>query len=210
MNIDGSLIARIIFYSLCGIVVIAGIITAWVLIYKRFYYPKKFKNVHYKIVKRIVHEYDYRLINNFVFPVEESKNALIDHIIFGDKYFYVILSHYYNGDISGNINDKSLIFTNKKGKKYYTDNPYKYLNYILTRFSTSCGIDKRVLIGVVLTDDACNINVESEYESYFVCKKKNLSKLIKKIESRRIGKINDDQLQKAVLTLSKMNRRKNG
>lgn len=208
--LEGNLIFKIIFFSLCGVLLIAAVIVTWALIFKYVYYPKKFKTVHYKTVRRIVDENDYRLINNFYFPVEEGKNAKIDHIVFADKFFYVILSHYYDGSISGNIGDMSLIFTDRKQKKYYTDNPYKYLNYILTRLSTSCGIDKKSLIGVVLTNNSCNNMVESEYESFYVCKRKDLKKLIKKIESRQIGKFNDEQLQKAVWTLSNMNRIKHG
>lgn len=201
---------QIIFICACALFSIAAFLITYFLIYKYLYYPKHFKNDHYKVVKKIVDNEDYRLINNFYFTVEENMKAMIDHIIFGEKYIYVVLSRYYDGDISGNINDKSLIFTNKKGKKYYTDNPYRYLDYILSRFSTVCGLDRRMLIGIVLTNNSCENTVISESNSNFVVQKKRFKKLIKEVESRPIGNINDEQLQKAVLILAKINKRKDG
>lgn len=201
---------KIIFVSSIVLVLLAAAIVAWVLIYKFLYYPKHFKNDHYKLVRKIVDNYDFRLINKFYFLVEENMKAMVDHVIFADKFIYVVLSRYYDGDISGNINDKSLIFTNKKGKKYYTDNPYRYLDYILSRFSTVCGLDKRMLIGVVLTNNSCKNTVISESNQNFVVIKKNFKKLIKEVESRNVGIINDEQLQKAVLIMAKMNLRKDG
>ena len=192
------------------IVILASAVgVAWHFIYKYFYYPRKYKDVHYKAVRKVVHEYDYRLINRFTFPIEENKCAVLDHIIFGEKFFYVILNHYYDGELMGNLNDKSFIYLNTKGKKYYVNNPYKLLAYSLSRLSTSCGIDKKYLIGIVLINDSCTYKVEANYESYFVCKRKHLGKLIKSIESRKdIGKIKEEMLQQVIYDMNRINRRK--
>ena len=78
----------LVFISLIALLVIAGILVAWYFIYKKVYYPKRFKDVHYKTVRKVVFDNDFRLINKFTFPIEEHKNAVVDHIIFGKDIFY--------------------------------------------------------------------------------------------------------------------------
>ena len=97
-------------------IVVASIVLA-ILLFLAFYLPlhshhkkKKFQEYYYKKINSIVHEFDYYLINNFVFKVENGKLAHVDHIIFAEKYIYLIFDYYYDGDLQGNIEDKSLIY----------------------------------------------------------------------------------------------------
>ena len=189
-------------------VAIAVIVALSVLIYKKVYYPKHFGNVYYKTVNKIVTNEDYRLINKFIFRIEENKYARIDHIIFGEKYMYLIFSRYYEGSIKGHFDDKSLIFIDKKGKKYYTENLYMYVRSIIARLCILSGLEKSMLIGIVLTNNECKNYVKSESDHLYFITKKELPKAIKSIEARDIGKLNEEQLQAAILAVSKMNRRK--
>ena len=50
-------------------------------------YRRKYFQIHfYKQVYRVALDYDYYLINQFVFKVDSSKNATVDNILFGNKY----------------------------------------------------------------------------------------------------------------------------
>ena len=172
------------------------------------YRRKNFQIHFYKMVYRVALDNDYYLINQFVFKVDSSKNATVDHILFGDKYIYVIISKYYQGDLIGKYLDKSLIFISHKGKKCYTDNPYNETKYLTSKLSSSTGIDASLMIGIVLINDDCKVAVQSESKQFYIIQRKRLPALIKAIESRPIETINETQLNKAVQSIAKLNKRK--
>ena len=172
-------------------------------------YRRKYFQIHfYKQVYRVALDYDYYLINQFVFKVDSSKNATVDHILFGNKYIYTIISKYYQGDLIGKYADKSLIFISHKGKKCYTDNPYNEAKYLTSKLSSSTGIDASLMIGIVLINDDCKVAVQSESKQFYIIQRKRFPALIKAIESRPVESINEVQLEKAVQSIAKQNKRK--
>ena len=172
-------------------------------------YRRKFFQIHfYKQVYRVALDYDYYLINQYVFKVDSSKNATVDHILFGNKYIYTIISKYYQGDLIGKYADKSLIFISHKGKKCYTDNPYNEAKYLTSKLSSSTGIDASLMIGIVLINDDCKVAVQSESKQFYIIQRKRFPALIKAIESRPVESINEAQLEKAVQSIAKQNKRK--
>ena len=172
-------------------------------------YRRKYFQIHfYKQVYRVALDYDYYLINQFVFKVDSSKNATVDHILFGNKYIYTIISKFYQGDLIGKYADKSLIFISHKGKKCYTDNPYNEAKYLTSKLSSSTGIDASLMIGIVLINDDCKVAVQSESKQFYIIQRKRFPALIKAIESRPIESINEAQLEKAVQSIAKQNKRK--
>ena len=140
--------------------------------------------------------------------MEEEKYAKIDHIIFGEKFFYLIFSRYYAGDIKGKADDQSLVFVDKKGKKFYTENQFAYMKFVINKLCIQTGLDESLLIGIVLVNNDCKVLVESNLDHFYMIPRKELTRAIKGIESRDIGALNDNQLQNVVLILSKMNKRK--
>lgn len=172
-------------------------------------YRRKFFQIHfYKQVYRVALDNDYYLINQYVFKVDSSKNATVDHILFGNKYIYTIISKFYQGDLIGKYADKSLIFISHKGKKCYTDNPYNEAKYLTSKLSSSTGIDASLMIGIVLINDDCKVAVQSESKQFYIIQRKRFPALIKAIESRPVESINQAQLEKAVQSIAKQNKRK--
>ena len=172
-------------------------------------YRRKYFQIHfYKQVYRVALDYDYYLINQYIFKVDNSKNATVDHILFGNKYIYTIISKYYQGDLIGKYADKSLIFISHKGKKCYTDNPYNEAKYLTSKLSSSTGIDASLMIGIVLINDDCKVAVQSESKQFYIIQRKRFPALIKAIESRPVESINEAQLEKAVQSIAKQNKRK--
>ena len=190
-------IVLVIFFGVCIYVPIAAA-------YRR----KNFQIHFYKQVYRVALDNDFYLINQFVFKVDSSKNATVDHILFGERYIYVILSKYYQGDLVGKYMDKSLIFISHKGKKCYTDNPYNESKTMTSKLSSSTGIDASLMIGIVLINDDCKVEVQSDSKQFYIIQRKRLPSLIKAIESRPVEPINEKQLEKAVQSIAKLNKRK--
>lgn len=172
------------------------------------YNRKHFQIHYYKRVYKVALENDYYLINQFLFKVDSSKLANVDHILFGNKYIYVITSKYYQGDLIGKYHDKSLIFISHKGKKCYTDNPFNQAKYLASKLSSSTGIDASLMIGIILVNDDCKVAVQSDSKQFYIIQRKRFASLIKAIESRPVGEINPAQLQKAVQSIAKQNKRK--
>ena len=202
-----------IIFIIVGSVVVATIL--FLLIYlpiKSHYITNKFHEHYYRKIAKIVKNNDYYLINNFLFRVDESNVAKVDHVIFAEKYIYLINDYYYEGDVTGKIDDKSLIFYSfkgkDKGKKYYTDNPFIASEKSLTRLSAITGIDKNMFIGIVLVNDSCNNDIQTSSNQYYIIRRKRLAALIKAIESRDVARINAEQLDKVVKCFDKLNRRK--
>ena len=57
---------------------------------KRHYTFKNFQNIYYKAIRKIADINDYYLINNLVIKNNNQLVCRIDHVLFGDKYIYVI------------------------------------------------------------------------------------------------------------------------
>ena len=172
------------------------------------YRRRHFQTHFYKRVYKVALENDYYLINHFLFKVDSAKLAQVDHILFGNKYIYVILSTYYEGDLVGKSSDKSLIFISHKGKKCYTDNPIIQSKMLTSKLSSSTGLDTSLLIGIILINDDCKVEVQSDSKQFYIIQRKRFAALIKAIESRPVAPINDSQLAKAVQSIAKENKRK--
>ena len=172
--------------------------------YKRSHFQVRF----YKRVYKVALENDYYLINQFYFKVDTSKLAKVDHTIFGEKYIYVILCKYYEGDLLGKSSDKSLIFISHKGKKCYTDNPINQSKQLASKLSSSTGLDASLLIGITLINDDCKVEVQSDSKQFYIIQRKKFPALIRAIESRPVPNINEQQLAKAVQSIAKDNKRK--
>ena len=159
-------------------------------------------------IYRVALDNDFYLINQFVFKIDSTKIASVDHILFGNKYIYILSSKYYQGDLVGKYQDKSLIFISHRGKKCYTDNPYNQVKYLASKLSSSTGIDASLMIGIILVNDDCKVAVQSESKQFYIIQRKRFGALIKAIESRPVEEINQSQLAKAVQSIAKQNKRK--
>lgn len=195
-------------------IIIASVVVA-VIVFLLIFIPLRKKSIHkhhvehdYKKVYQIAFNQDYYLINDFNFKTTENRVDKFEHIIVGDKFFYLINDYFYEGSISGSDKDSSLVYTNVEGAKKYTDNPIVRNGRLAQIFSLTANLDKDMIIGIVLVNDECKINVEHNYANFFIVNRKKLASLIKDIESRDVSKLNEKQVEFAVKQLSKMNRKK--
>ena len=117
--LDSTQITFIVIVSIIGFLLLLTIIAIPVIAYVR---KKKYRELSYYKIRDVVLNNDYYLINNFKFKIDDKTSYIVDHIIGGDKYFYIISDYYFgSGSLTGNINDQSLIYTNKKGKKKWKE-----------------------------------------------------------------------------------------
>ncbi len=167
-----------------------------------------YKYFYYKRIYRLAMDKDYYLINNFLFRIDDAHVGRIDHILFGDKYIYIINDIYYDGDIDGKEDDPSIILINRNGKKNYEDNPILNNRKIANKLSLITGINPTHMIGESVINDNSHCSIQNKSKSFYIIQSSNFRKLVKAIESRDIGVINKEQLASAVKAINKLNRRK--
>lgn len=194
------------------VVPIIILLIAGAILYKpilKKYNQKYFKNSYYKKVYKQTLYGDYFLLNDFLFFHEDNKYTKIDHIMCGEKYIYVINDYYFNGSLVGNELDKSLVLikNDKNNTKKYVDNPLLDSKIMLKRLSMVTNIDSTMLVGISLVNDDCAIDVAQTSNQFYLIQANKFGKLIKAIESRDISEINQEELQRVVRDLDRLNKK---
>ena len=201
-----SLKLILIIVTAVAIVLIVGALLYFPL--RRKWMMKHYKEANYRSIRKIVQNEDYYLINKYVFLTGDKKKAIIDHIIFAEKYIYLISSYYMDGDITGDKGDQSLILYPKNGKKIYIKNPLVQSKLLLDQLNFSTDLDKSLFICVALVNDSVNLTLNGDGKQFYIIQNKKLKPLIKAIESRDIDPMDDELLKKCVDAFSVNNRRK--
>lgn len=201
-------VGQIAFLIIVPTVVIIAIAVLIYLLYRRHMMKKNYKYFYYKRLYKIAMDKDYYLINDFLFKIDDSHVGRIDHILFADKYIYIMTDSYFNGDIIGKEDDKSVIVLGRDGKKYYDDNPLITNKKLINKLSLITEINPALLIGICIINDNCRYGIQTSSKSFYYIQSNKLKALIKAIESRQVGAINKEQLASAVKSIDKLNRRK--
>ena len=84
----------------------------------------KSKRVASKL-KKFAIDHDFPLLSNVMIQVRENRFIKIEHILFGNKYIYVISSKCYYGYLCANTEDEKWLLY-RKDKLIHLDNPLKY------------------------------------------------------------------------------------
>jgi len=199
---------QIAFIIVVPVVVIVGLFLLIRFPLAHFYQRVNFNNYVYHRVYRIVLNNDYYLINNYVFSIDEVHQVRVDHIIFAEKYIYICVDRYIEGNLMGNDTNASLIQLSRNGDKNYVDNPFLSLSQTLRQLSSATGLPTEMMIGLIIVNDDCQVKIDSKSSQLFLLNRKQLARLIKTIESRDIQKINAAELDKAVKALHERNENK--
>jgi len=186
-----------------------GILLLFLIIFpiaKRHYAFKNFQNIYYKAIRKIADINDYYLINNLVIKNNNQLVCRIDHVLFGDKYIYVIKDRFYRGAISGNKEDSTWFFYSSDGKKYEMENPMSINEKRVEKLSLVTQIDPSFFISVVIINDNCVIKNANELnkDNSFIVSRKNLKKIIKMVERRDVKRMDQKQLEYAVQDISRL------
>ena len=199
---------QIIYIAVVAFILVLVVLFILLFPVRRAIIKKKFKEHYYRQIFKIAQNNDYYLINNFTFRVDDSSNIVIDHILFGEKYVYLISDFYFDGDIAGKAFDKSLVLLSNKGSKYYVDNPILKSQFLLSRLNMVTNLDPGIMVGIALVNDGCKSEIVSDSKQFYIISRNKLGSLIKAIESRKVGNLNAKSLEKLVQSINKMNKKK--
>ena len=199
---------QIAFIIVVPIVVVVGLFLLFRFPLAHLYQRVNFNNYVYHRIYRIVLNNDYYLINNYVFSIDEVHKVRIDHIIFAEKYIFICMDRYIEGNLMGNDTNASLIQLSRNGDKVYVDNPFLSLSQTLRQLSSATGLPTEMMVGFTIVNDDCQIKIDSKSNQLFLLNRNQLNKIIKTIESRDIPKINPKELDEAVKALYERNENK--
>lgn len=176
---------------------------------KNFYIYKHYVDYYGRQVYLIARDYDYYLINTLSLKLTDLSNVKLDHVLFGNKYIYLIKDRYYRGGLIAKEDDNSWVYYAKKGKRYlkeYIDNPLKLNDIRRNKISQALGIDKSLFISIVVINDDCYISsLEIKSKDNFIVPLAKLYKLIKNLENRDVNPLNEEQLKNAVQDIYRLN-----
>ena len=191
-----------------SLIVILGLLSIYLLVsypLNKFIKRKLFRYFYYHKIYRYVENKDLRLINNFEFFIDESTSAHFDHVLFGNKYIYLITDKYWTKGIYGKDEDKSWLLFKSEEKRIYIDNPLKKNELRTEKLSLVTGIDMSMFITIVVVNNDClvdeNVNINNQH---IILKERHLIKTIENFEKENIESINDEQLQQVVYAFDKI------
>ncbi len=193
---------RIIFTIALVLIIIAAFVLILFTPIKRYFQSRFMLHTIARKLYKIAIDNDYLLINNYEFQLDKKAQGKFDHILFGDKFFYCIVDKGYTGGISGNLDDENWTYydTSKNGKCIYIRNTIKTNHNRTKKFSLVTGLDRADLISIALVNDSCLLaeSIISNSDHEYIIHVSELPKLIKEIESRDIGKIAEEDIEKVV------------
>ncbi|HMM01049.1 MAG TPA: hypothetical protein PKC96_06950 [Bacilli bacterium] len=179
---------------------------------RKYYYQKNTVRIFYRTVRKVTLYFDFYLINQMILKLDANSTANIDHIVFGDKYIYVIKDRYYSFSLKGSAADQMLIsYQNKKGrskKEVPIENPLMWNRLRIDKLALITGIDHDLFISVVLVNDDVNVdNVATTSKTEYIINRHDLYRLVQAIESRPVEPLNSEQLHAAVHDIDRINKR---
>ena len=176
---------------------------------KKSFLKKNFVRAYGKEAYKIANFYDLYLINRLILKSNDDSRIHIDHLLFGNKYIFVIKDFYFDGQLKGKEIDQSWVYyfgKEKDPKKEYVKNPLFENKERVTKLSMLTGLNESFLISVILVNDGCDLSLElNESDNQFVVKKSELKKLIEKVEARNVAPLNDEQLSYAAKDIAALN-----
>ena len=153
-----------------------------------------FKDKVGKLVHQIAVDYDYYLLNEVAMKIG---NHVIhfDHLLFGDKYIFCIVSRYYPIGVDGNFNDAQWFNYKSNGKCVMMKNPMRLNRERVDYFATAITSSKDMFVGMVLVNDSCLIKeIDGASNNDLILNVKDLEKIVNKFENNKDVSIIEPEL----------------
>ena len=203
-DLEGSKLFLLVF----GIIAICLVLFFFVVFLAlRFTEKQRYVNICGKRVYRIAMDLDYYLVNDFSFPTDEASFVVINHILFGPRYIYIINDQYYRGVLEGEHEDLSWMFYPKgrEEDKQIIKNPILQNRKRIEKLVLLTGIDKNFFVSVVLFNNECYIDdIKTKSRNEYISSVKQLSNLIEAVEKRPIEKMDPLALERAVQDIARL------
>lgn len=195
--------------ALAVVLVLFALVNIFLLFRKKILQRFALLRYFYPVVRKTAVYYDYYLINKLEIQLVSNESLFIDHMLFGNKYIYVINDYLFKGVLTGNAQDSKWILKDKKGQEIMVDSPLLKNKKLVEKLSLRTSLDHATFIAITLVSKDTKItDLEVNDSSNFVIDTRDFMKLILKIESRDIAPLNPEDLLKRVHEFDELNLRK--
>ena len=174
-------------------------------------YQKDFVKIYGKKVYRYALHNDLYLINQLELKGNDDQLLKIDHLLFGNKYIYLISDYYLPGVVEAKENDNSFLYTSneKNAKKVYIDNLLKKNADLTRRVADNLGLKANLFIPISIVDNSCDLlDFKPEAKNNFIVHIASINKLLDALEARKVAPLNDEQLRYTVKDVNRLNVRR--
>lgn len=194
-----------------------------VLLFLLCFYPslaRAYKKRHFiercgRRLYRLALDRDLYLINQLRLAVNEDISVSLDHVLFGEKYIYMISDFYCDGGIIAKEDDHSWVyFPRRKGKgpkngKQYIDNPLLLNRDRIRKALRVTLTDPELIISIVIINDDCVFQArEMKSTRNRLVHLRELRRVITAYEKSDVASIDDETLRYAVSDIHKLNMNK--
>lgn len=187
---------NIIFYLLIAL----GLIVSILFVFKEDVeelYVALAKNYRIKLqIKKFVEINDYLYLSNITLRVAEKEYVVVDHIILGDRFIYVIATKFYYGFVNGKDIDAKWVMSDGI-KTDLINNPF-YANEVrIDYLSRIMKVTRDKFVNIVLLAKTAEIdNIEINNKYFHLVNEKTLYPEIKKFEDdKRFNIFNPEDLE---------------
>lgn len=198
-------IKRLIFWVVVSILVVILVVLLVLKIKSKdkHYYGKNPKNRKLdKKIKKYARDRDFLFLTDVFLPVDNNKAILIDDIILGNKYIYVISQKHWDGYVKGFEYDTKWLLS-AKIRTVYVDNPLignRYKVQTLMKFLKERNDEN--IVNIVSLSNKAKLNAIQTQPLENVVKMKNLFKLIDDYEKNSpFNDIKEEELERIALQL---------
>lgn len=167
---------------------------------KDWIYQRKYMEIFHKTIIRIAEDQDYQLINPVILKLDDSTFLKIDHLLFGDKFIYVIKDEYYNGALLGRLRDQNWLFHHyDKNKGLFVKNPFLVNARRIEKLSLLTQLNENFFVSIVIVNDEAMIDRVNRGDTMsHITSIKKLPRVIAAFEDRNVMKLNAEKVQLAV------------
>lgn len=172
---------------------------------------EKYNELCSKKIRRIARRNNLLSVEDLNLTNFEEEKLIVDEIIFGKKYVYLISNLKVKGFVIGNSNDKSWIHYNyAKRKARYISNLNSLLEKNIIEFESMTGIDKDLLVSVCLIPNNCDFSIKGDSKlSSHVIHYSSLNRKLMKLEHKKIDSLDEEAIQKIYERVKEANQSSN-
>ena len=162
----------------------------------RYYKNQKNKRLNRKL-RKFSKDRDFLFLSDVFLPIRDNTATLIDDIVFGNKYIYLIAQKHWEGNLKGYEYDTKWMITSKNGTKY-VDNPLignRFKVQTLLKFLQESDEDN--VVNIIAINDKTKFNEIKSQPLENITKMNSVFKIIDEYEkTSQLNDIKEEEIER--------------
>ena len=157
---------------------------------------KTFRSLCEKKVIKISKNNDLLFLENINISNYEGDELIVNHVIFGKKYIYLISDFLLKGFIEGDEKNNSWLYYDTRKRRYlYLDNLNAIADKNIKDFAGILQISAEPIVNICLIPNECDFKISNaNWNNKTITRYSSLARTIKLFENKEIGSLNPDQI----------------